>query len=628
MSKKNFLPLLVVLYGTAFVAAFNENIVNVALVDIMAQFSISSATAQWLVTGYMIVTAIVVTLMAFLLKRFSLRTLFFIGSSVLVLGSLAAMSAPNFPLLLIARLLQAVGTGIFIPTMMNTVLTVAPKAKLGSFLAIGGCTITFGPALAPVVAGLMITFVGWRSIFVIPAIAVVILAVCGFFFVKNVSETERLHLDVLSVLLSALGLTSFVVGLGEVTSQPVIAAIMLALGIGLIALFISRQRRIDNPLMNLQPMRNPRFPIACALVVVAMMTTFSMSVLLPLYFEGAAGTTALVAGTLILMPILMNALTTLFGGRIMDRVGEWPLLPIGFLIIAIGQAAICFVAGSIDIVSVVIWSAVVYAGVGLVFSPSQTAGLRSLEREEYPFGVTIMSTFIQVAACLGPSLFVGILSSRVASQTAAGTSATLAQASGFSAAVAVAAAIALVGCILAFFYARKAKAGKPAAEISTPASLESIMKTDAYSVSETATVFQAMQTMLGHGTTGLPVIVESGQVVGFISDGDIMKIMANQMPVGVDLAYCLISYERIDDDDFDERLAKTMKLNVMELATEHVISVTVETPLVDVCKLLGQRRIKKVPVLNDDKLVGTVSRGDVTRFLMGRSVEIGMKPTA
>lgn len=85
--------LLAVLFAAAFIAAFNENIVNVGLVNIMGEFGIDSPTAQWLVTGYMIVTTIVVSIVAWLQKRFSLRALFFTASFLLLAGALADLVA-------------------------------------------------------------------------------------------------------------------------------------------------------------------------------------------------------------------------------------------------------------------------------------------------------------------------------------------------------------------------------------------------------------------------------------------------------------------------------------------------------------------------------------------------------
>ena len=341
--------LLAVLYICAFVASFNENIVNVGLVDIMATFGVSAATAQWLVTGYMVVSAVVVSIVGFLLNRFSLRRLFFFGSGMLALGSAVDVFAPTFGVLLVARLAQALGTGIFISMMMNTVLAVAPRRKLGSYLAIGSCCITFGPAFGPVVGGVMVTFIGWRSIFAVPALSMVALMAAGAFLVHAIDEPKDVKLDVPSVLLSCIGLATFVIGLSFLTVKLPLAIACIAVGLAVIALFARRQERIANPVLDLRPVHNPRFATACVMLVVAMMTTFSLSVLLPLYFEGAAATTALVAGLLLLVPILFNALTSLLGGRIMDRRGEWPLLPGGFALIVGGMVAACLLAGGVNL---------------------------------------------------------------------------------------------------------------------------------------------------------------------------------------------------------------------------------------------------------------------------------------
>lgn len=356
---------------------------------------------------------------------------------------------------LAARLVQAIGTGIFIPVMMSTVLAIVPRMKMGTYLSIGGCMITFGPAFTPVASGIMVTTFGRRSIFLPPAALIVILMVLGIAFIRNITEPEPIKLDMFSIVLSVLGLFLFVYGLSLVMSDSVVAVITAALGLCAIALFVWRQHCIPNPLFDLSPMHNHFFLPVGLLVVVAMMTTFSMRVLLPLYFEGALGTTAFIAGALLLVPILVNAVTSLVGGRMMDKKGSWPLLFIGFATRTIGQLGVCLFAPQLSLAGVLVASIVVYAGVGLVLSPSQTAGLQTLRPEESPHGVANLNTFIQVAASLGPSLFIGVLSSVSGSAEAAGTLAMMAQAEGFASAVAVATAIAAIGAVTAFIYGRK-----------------------------------------------------------------------------------------------------------------------------------------------------------------------------
>lgn len=447
--------ILVVMYIAAFVAAFNENIINVALHDIMAAFSVSATTAQWLVSGYMIVTSIFTAIMAFLSGRFSTRKLLFFACGCMVAGEVLCLFAPSFSVLLPSRILQAAGSGILFPLMMNVVLSCAPREKLGLYLSLGGACITLGPAFGPVISGLMCTLFGWRAVFVVPLVGGIAVAAAGVKLVQNVGERSNTTLDILSVVLLAAGITAFVYSVGEFSTNLIAGIVTLFVAIVLLGLFAARQLKLEHPVLNVRPMASVRFWPACLLVVVSMMTTFSMSVLLPLYFEGAYGMTALIAGLLILPAIACNAVTSIVGGRVMDARGAWPLLPVGFALIAVGQTAISMTAASMNIGVVVALTVVVYAGVGLVLSPSQTAGLETLPVAEHPHGTALLNTWNMIAASFGPSLFIGLLSSSAATAGAAGAATDVAQAIGFATAVRVAAVIAVVGFATSLVYVRR-----------------------------------------------------------------------------------------------------------------------------------------------------------------------------
>lgn len=163
---------------------------------------------------------------------------------------------------------------------------------------------------------------------------------------------------------------------------------------------------------------------------------------------------ALMAGLLVLPAVVVNAIMGVIGGRIMDSHGAWPLIPVGVACIVAGQVAISPVVGSRGL-PVVLLTALVYGGVGLTMSPSQTAGLSALSGAEHASGTALMNTWNMVAASIGPSLFIGLLSSTAASATTAGASETAAQAAGFSQAVAVAAGIAMAGLAVAVVYTRR-----------------------------------------------------------------------------------------------------------------------------------------------------------------------------
>ena len=307
-------PLLAVFYGCGFLAGFNENLVNMALVAIMGDFSIDAVAAQWLVTGYMIAVTVVVTCMAYLYRRLSMRTLFFAAAALSIAGSAGGFLAPNFPLLLVARLVQAVGTGVFIPLMMNVIVDRVPHGRLGTYLAIGSAMITIGPATAPIVTGFMVSDWGWRSVFLVPLAAAVALTVAGIFVVRGGREPERARFDLPSALLTAAGVTLLCVGLSEVTLRPAVGAAALIGAALALGWFARRQEHLARPLVSMEPLHHGMFWPAALLVMVTMMTYFSLSVMAPLYFEEAAGLAASMAGVLMVAPVLANAAASVLSG--------------------------------------------------------------------------------------------------------------------------------------------------------------------------------------------------------------------------------------------------------------------------------------------------------------------------
>ena len=495
MKNKSPVVLMTILYASAFLAGFNENLVNMALMSIMTDFNVDSITVQWLVTGYMIVATVVVMCMAFLYQRFTLRQLYFSGAIFSIVGSAMGLFAPSFEILMAARLIQALGTGIFIPLMMNTILVVTPKNKLGQFMSIGGCMITFGPAFAPVVCGAIVSSFGWHGIFFLPTVVMAALAIAAIFAVKNL-ETRPAKLDFISVVLATLLLFTLSFGLSEFMIDITVGVISLVCCVVVCIAFVLRQLKAENPLINLSPMKSIRFWPSILLNTLAMTGTFSCSVLLPLYFEGACGLTPFMAGLTLLIPVLCNCAVTLVAGRLYDNFGEWPLLPIGFSVIALGFVLLALTPTNLNIIPIFIGAVAVYAGHGSIFSATQTAGLKTLTPEENPHGVALSTTFVQIAACIGPSLYTGLLTFGQTSSAHASTNEALALSEGFSLAMTVATCIAIVAAIVSFVYARASINPVTQAKQEDELSIASLMKETPWTVPTGANVSEAMQTMI------------------------------------------------------------------------------------------------------------------------------------
>lgn len=149
--------------------------------------------------------------------------------------------------------------------------------------------------------------------------------------------------------------------------------------------------------------------------------------------------------------------------------------------------------------------------------------------------------------------------------------------------------------------------------------ISEIMKKDVYTVTDEATIQDVLQVLVDSKTSGLPIVNEKQQVVGFISDGDIMKFIAKQNPRIIDMtSFITVWY---DTESFEKKLHDLMDLNVMELATTKLVAVEIDYDLDEVAKVLGEKKIKKVPVLEDGKLAGVISRSDILRYILGTYLE-------
>lgn len=163
----NAKAIMIVLLLGSFISLFNETVLNVAFPTLMVEMHITANTAQWLTTGYVLVVGILVPVTAFLINTFTTKQLFMSAMTLFLLGTIFAVFSTSFTTLLISRLIQASGTGMLIPIMMNTALVVTSSEKRGSIIALCISVITLGPALGPIVSGLLLQSFNWHALFII-----------------------------------------------------------------------------------------------------------------------------------------------------------------------------------------------------------------------------------------------------------------------------------------------------------------------------------------------------------------------------------------------------------------------------------------------------------------------------
>ena len=199
-----------------------------------------------------------------------------------------------------------------------------------------------------------------------------------------------------------------------------------------------------------------------------------------------------------------------------------------------------------------------------------------------------MTTFVQIAGCVGPSLYTGVMASGQGSALAGGASAAQAAADGFALAMTVAAAIAALGFSLSLVYARAARTrarAQAAERAAAPQSvLAELMESNPYTLPASASVGEAMRMFVELKVGGLPLVDDAGRPAGFVSDGDVMRYLADKHPV-ITGAYSLMEAAR--SQTFDERLRELMALPAGTIATQRLVALDADATLEEACALLA-----------------------------------------
>lgn len=630
LTRNQFVIVAILLAGATLVV-LNQTLLSPAFPSIMADLQVDATTVQWLTSAYSLVEAIVIPLSAYLVGRFPTRKLFIAGVSVFAIGSLLAAFAPFFGVLLLGRIFQAASTGVVMPMVFTVILLVFPREKRGSAMGIVSLVIGFAPAVGPSVSGLLVESIGWRSLFVLVAILAVVIVIAATIFLKSYGEFEPTSFDKPSVALCSLGLLGLLYGLATITSSSNIAApvALIVVGAILLVLFVRRQLSLEVPLLKVDVLKSHRYAIVVALVALLQAALVGTGVLLPIYLQNLLGVSALETGLIMLPGAVLGAIMGFFAGRLFDRFGARRVAIPGALVSAIGGCGL--VGFQLD--SPIPYIIVIYTclGVGMqaLDTPLNTWGINSLDNRVIQHANALQNTLNQVGASLGTAILVSLSAT---STFLFPEMPALEQAmAGDRIAFVFTAFIMIVMLLVIVFKVKDGKKEPSAAEranalrMPTKAddhiAVDLAMNKQPYFVHSSDSIREVAQILATNKTSGVPVVDDHMKVIGFISDGDIMKYIGRSE--GAVLDATLMLYRATDDENFMQRVAELLDLNVMRIATKGAISVESGSELDEACRLLAEKRIKKAPVVNEDgTLVGSLSRSDVIRSTMANLAAI------
>ncbi len=409
--KENITAMMIFLLFGGSLSLFNETLLNVALSNMMVELNVSATTIQWLSTGYVLVVAIMVPATAFLLRTFTTRQLYVGAMSFFLIGTLFAAISSTFQILLAARMVQAVGTGLLVPIMVNTVLCINPPERYGFAMSLCTSAILVGPSLGPIVAGIVLQFFTWRALFFLLIPLIIFCIIGGSIFLHTSMEITRPRIDVFSIILSSIGFAFIVYGMSilQTSTSLALTIIIFIVGIASLLLFGKRQLHLKEPMLDITVFRKPFFSIGAILVITIQMVQFSMNVILPMLLQSGLNCTSFTSALVLLPAAVICCIMTLISGKIYDSFGGKIIIPLGLVIMLFALFALSRIQPSTSLAGITFLNIFVFFGISLAWSSNQSNALRQLPPNSQVHGVAIINTFIQIGAALGTPLFIGLM---------------------------------------------------------------------------------------------------------------------------------------------------------------------------------------------------------------------------
>lgn len=411
------MPIMLSLIIGAFFAILNETLLNIALITLMDEFSIQLPTVQWMATGFMLVMAIVIPVSALMLQWFTTRQLFIGTMTVFTIGTIISAAAPAFSILLVGRLIQAVGTGLLMPIIFNVFLLIYPPERRGKVMGLIGLVIMFAPAIGPTLSGVIVEYLGWRYLFIV----VIPFALFSIAFsakhLMNVGEVTKPKIDVISLVFSTIGFGGIVYGFsaaGQSTDGFLSTNVLVAIIVGVIGvvLFVLRQLKLDEPIMDLRVFRYPMYTHAVLMFLIIIMAMFASEIILPIYMQGPLALTAAAAGLVLLPGSILNGAMSPFMGHLFDKFGPRVLMIPATIVLSGTMFMMSRLTVDTPVWVVILGYILIMLTVSAIMMPAETNGLNQLPKRLYPHGTAVMSTLQPVGGAIGVSVFISILNAR------------------------------------------------------------------------------------------------------------------------------------------------------------------------------------------------------------------------
>jgi len=395
---------LAVLVLGAFMAILDGSIVNVALPKLMAIFGVTADQIQWVMTGYMLTSGIVVPVTGYLGDKYGYKRTYIYSMVAFTIGSALCGMAWNNDSLIVFRVIQALGGGMLIPLSMSLIFRMVPRQKIGMAMGLWGIAATMAPAVGPTLGGYLVDHYSWHLIFTINIPVGVVGVILSALVLDETPFVKNLKFDYIGSLLCVTGLFCLLLALSEGqqegwTSQYIVT--LFAAAFFLLVLFSLWELYIPYPMLDIRLLTNKVFTASIGAMSLTSIAMFAGIFLVPFYCQNLQGLTPMQTGLLMMPMALVMGLMMPISGKLFDKIGALPLGIVGIIIAGYFTYVLSFISLETsywDLQLILMLRAV---GLGLCMMPISNAGMNTIPQALVGRASAMNNLFRQISASLG-----------------------------------------------------------------------------------------------------------------------------------------------------------------------------------------------------------------------------------
>lgn len=340
---------LLVLSSAVFLVAVDGTVISVAVPALTEELQPSYTQVLWIGDIYSFVLAGLLVTMGNVGDRIGRKRLLLLAATGFGIMSAAAAFAPTAELLIAARALQGLAGAGLMPSTLSLIRTVFTDERTRTkAVGIWSASGAAGAAAGPAIAGVLLEHYFWGSVLLINLPVVVVIVALGAWVLPEARNENQPPIDLLSVVLSTVGILAGVYGITELAhSGPgfVPAYMALFISVPLLVLFLRRQRVLPTPLLDLGLFADVRFSAAVTAQFVTVFANTGVLFFLPIFLRQVAGFTPLQAGIALLPTALMSVLVSPYNGHLTRRFGSRRVLLAGLVFASLGLLLLGLTAG-------------------------------------------------------------------------------------------------------------------------------------------------------------------------------------------------------------------------------------------------------------------------------------------